>query len=147
MEMVEHQTSYLNERDVLSLLFRVRYANTAAVSPAIHSTPNKVLTNAFQILEATSTIRDALIARLEPVYGLQTVHASLKDFLVEPIPNTLLAANVQLGSHAFGIIGLGKFIMRLPAEILEDELPRLKGSLTSVSLCFLSEFVIKFWKG
>lgn len=40
-------------------------------------------------------------------------------------------------SYAFGLIALGKFILRLPAEILEDELPRLKQTLTSVSQIFI----------
>jgi hypothetical protein len=41
---------------------------------------------------------------------------------------------IRAGTHAFGIVGLGKLIMRLPPEVLEDELPILKHSLTSVSL-------------
>jgi len=112
-EMVEHQTSYLNELEVFSLLFRVRYSNHQLV------------------LEATNTIRDALISRLDPVYGLQTMHGSLRTFLAQPIPPLPLAATAQIGSHAFGIIGIGKFIMRLPPPVLEDELPRLKETLTS----------------
>ncbi|KDQ10011.1 hypothetical protein BOTBODRAFT_36634 [Botryobasidium botryosum FD-172 SS1] len=112
-EMVEHQTSYLTELEVFSLLFRVRFSNHQLV------------------LEATNTIRDALISRLDPVYGLQTMHGSLRTFLAQPIPSLPLASTAQIGSHAFGIIGIGKFIMRLPPQVLEDELPRLKETLTS----------------
>lgn len=36
-------------------------------------------------------------------------------------------------SHAFGLLALGKFILRLPTEILEDELPRLQLTLSQVS--------------
>ncbi|KAF9519176.1 hypothetical protein BS47DRAFT_1388314 [Hydnum rufescens UP504] len=117
-EMVENQASYLDEAEVFSLLFHLRYANT------------------HPILEATSTVRDALISRQEPVYGLKTLHACLSEFLSQPVPNCVEGrpdtSHVRTSSHAFGIIGLGKLIMRLPAEILEDELPLLKTTLTSV---------------
>lgn len=79
-------------------------------------------------MEATNTIRDALTLRVEPVYGLTTMHASLRTFQADPSSDTI----VKAASYAFGMIALGKFILRLPAEILEEELPRLKGTLISV---------------
>ena len=85
-----------------------------------------------QILEATTTIRDALVARVEPVYGLTTMHASLRLFIAQPVPSHCPAPDAKTSSYAFGLIALGKFILRLPAEILEDELPRLKLTLTTV---------------
>ena len=35
-------------------------------------------------MEATNTIRDALAFRIEPVYGLTTMHASLRAFQADP---------------------------------------------------------------
>lgn len=57
------------------------------------------------------------------------MHGSLRGFLAEPA----LDAGAKAGSHAFGLIALGKFILRLPAEVLEEELPRLKQTLIAVS--------------
>jgi CLIP-associating protein 1/2 len=55
------------------------------------------------------------------------MHASLRAFLAEPSPD----ASTKDASHAFGLIALGKFVMRLPTEVLEEELPRLKPTLTA----------------
>lgn len=105
-ELINNQAVLLDgrESDLFAALFRVRYSNTA------------------EVLEATKTIRDALAARVEPVYGLTTMHSSLRSFLAEPASDPL----VKAGSHAFGLIALGRFILRLPVEVLEEELPRLK---------------------
>ncbi|KIL00373.1 hypothetical protein PAXRUDRAFT_252915 [Paxillus rubicundulus Ve08.2h10] len=110
-EILANQTAFLEgrESELFSALFRVRYCN------------------ATNVLEATKTIRDALCSRIEPVYGLTTMHGSLRAFLAEPA----LDAGVKAGSHAFGLIALGKFILRLPAEVLEEELPRLKQTFIS----------------
>lgn len=85
----------------------------------------------MQVLEATNTIRDALTENIEPVYGLTTMHASLRAFHAEPCPEST-SEEVKSAAYAFGLIALGKFILRLPAEIAEEELPRLKGTLISV---------------
>ncbi|KAG6378472.1 clasp N terminal-domain-containing protein [Boletus reticuloceps] len=108
-EILENQAAFLEGREgeLFSALFRVRYCNT------------------IDVLEATKTIRDALCSRIEPVYGLTTMHSSLRGFLAEPA----LDAGVKAGSQAFGLIALGKFILRLPTEVLEEELPRLKQTL------------------
>lgn len=111
-EMLENQQTYLEgrESELLSLLFHLRYANKQTIS------------------EASNTIRDALASRIDPVYGLSTTHSSLKSFLAEPTPAHGSADSRAL-SHAFGLLALGKFILRLPTEILEDELPRLQLTL------------------
>lgn len=83
-----------------------------------------------KVLEATNTIRDALTSKIEPVYGLTTMHASLKTFHSEPSRGS---EEVKSATYAFGLIAIGKFILRLPAEIAEEELPRIKGTLVSVS--------------
>ena len=70
-----------------------------------------------------------LASRIEPVYGLTTMHASIRAFREQSSSADLEITN---GTYAFGLIALGKFILRLPAEVLEDELPRLRITLTSV---------------
>ncbi|KAF8076175.1 clasp N terminal-domain-containing protein [Lyophyllum atratum] len=113
-EMLENQGPYLEgrESDLFSVLLRVRYCNK------------------LNVLEATNTIRDALTANIEPVYGLTTMHASLRTFRTEPHPASS-DEDVKSTAYAFGLIALGKFILRLPGEIAEEELPRLKGTLIS----------------
>ena len=70
-----------------------------------------------------------LASRIEPVYGLTTLHASIRAF--RDLSSTA-DLEIRNGTYAFGLIALGKFILRLPAEVLEDELPRLRITLTSV---------------
>ncbi|KAL4081701.1 clasp N terminal-domain-containing protein [Scleroderma yunnanense] len=110
-EIIRNQAVLLEgrESELFAVLFRVRYCNTT------------------EVLEATKTIRDALAMRIEPVYGLTTMHSSLRAFLAEPA----LDPTAKAASHAFGLIALGKFILRLPAEVLEEELPRLKQTFIS----------------
>ena len=49
-------------------------------------------------------------------------------------------ADVKSATVAFGLIALGKFILRLPAEIAEEELPRLKATLISVRIPLFALF-------
>lgn len=72
-----------------------------------------------------------LTSKLEPVYGLTTMHASLKEFHETEAPS-VADEETKAAAYAFGLIALGKFILRLPAEVAEEELPRLKGTLISV---------------
>lgn len=75
-----------------------------------------------------------LTSKLEPVYGLTTMHGSLKEFHAAE-PPSVADREVKAAAYAFGLIALGKFILRLPAEVAEEELPRLKATL--ISVCFL----------
>jgi CLIP-associating protein 1/2 len=59
------------------------------------------------------------------------MHASLHEFRGEAVPADSTAA-VKASTYAFGLSALGKFILRLPSEVLEDELPRMRNTLTSV---------------
>jgi CLIP-associating protein 1/2 len=77
-------------------------------------------------------IRDNLTSRLDPVYGLTTMHANLVSFVADEHPEHSSAMS-KSSTYAYGLIALGKFILRLPDEILEEELPRLKSTLISVS--------------
>jgi CLIP-associating protein 1/2 len=89
-------------------------------------------------MQATTTFRDTLTSRIEPVYGLTTMHACLHAFRAAPLP-PLTDVETKNGTYAFGLIALGKFVLRLPAEVLEDELPRLRATLTSVSNLYTCE--------
>ncbi|EJD53867.1 hypothetical protein AURDEDRAFT_133525 [Auricularia subglabra TFB-10046 SS5] len=111
-EMLESQASYIdgNESVIYNLLFRLRYANR------------------LHVLEGTAEIRDLLANRLDPIFGLMTVNAALKAFLAEPLP-TDTAEEARPASLAFGLIALAKFIVKLPSEVIEEELPRLKSIL------------------
>ena len=83
-----------------------------------------------QVFEATNTLRDALTSRVEAVYGLTTLHGALMSFRASPIPPSCSEEN-KASSYAFGLIALAKFALRLPAEVLEEELPRLKQTLVA----------------
>ncbi|KAF8631147.1 hypothetical protein AX15_002493 [Amanita polypyramis BW_CC] len=109
--MLENQALYLEgkEAELFSTFLRVRYCNR------------------HEVLEATNIIRDHLTSKIEPVYGLTTMHASLRTFYSEaPMAQE---ETIKTTSYAFGLIALGKFILRLPAEIAEEELPRLRQTL------------------
>ncbi|KAL1706731.1 clasp N terminal-domain-containing protein [Schizophyllum commune] len=111
-EILENQWSLLEGRegDAFSALFQARYSNKV------------------NVLEATNSLRDALCARMGPVYGITTLHASLKVFHAEK-PSPTADEVVKAQSYAFGLMALGKLILRVPAEIVEEELPRLKSTL------------------
>ena len=61
------------------------------------------------------------------------MHASVRAFRDSALALGS-SAEIKDGTYAFGLIALGKFMLRLPAEVLEDELPRLKATLIAVSL-------------
>ncbi|KAI0301798.1 clasp N terminal-domain-containing protein [Multifurca ochricompacta] len=111
-EMLEYLSLPMegHEAEVFTILLTIRYSNKQ------------------RVFEATNTLRDALATRVEAVYGLTTLHAALVSFRASPVPLSCLE-EVKAGSYAFGLIALAKFALRLPAEVLEDELPRLKHTL------------------
>ncbi|KAI0676880.1 clasp N terminal-domain-containing protein [Trametes maxima] len=113
-EMLENQAPLLEgrEADIFSLLLQIRYCAQMTV------------------MQATNLFRDALTSRIEPVYGLTTLHASLRAFRDAPPPPSA-TTEIRDGTYAFGLIALGKFFLRLPAEVLEEELPRLRATLIS----------------
>ena len=82
-------------------------------------------------MQATNLFRDTLTSRIEPVYGLTTLHAALRAFKDAPLPPAT-TTEIRDSTYAFGLIALGKFFLRLPAEVLEEELPRLRSTLISV---------------
>lgn len=92
-----------------------------------------VLIAITQVFEATFAIRDALTDRIEAVYGLTTMHGCVRSFAFTPPPDDVEdGAELKTMSYCFGLSALGKFIRRLPGEILEEELPRLRETLISV---------------
>ncbi|OSC99183.1 hypothetical protein PYCCODRAFT_1480052 [Trametes coccinea BRFM310] len=113
-EMLENQAPLLEgrEADIFSLLLQIRYCAQMTV------------------MQATNLFRDTLTSRIEPVYGLTTLHACLRAFRDTPPPPSA-TTEIRDGTYAFGLIALGKFFLRLPAEVLEEELPRLRSTLIS----------------
>lgn len=67
------------------------------------------------------------------LYGLSTMSICLKNFLSHAEPNSV-SKDVKLRAHAFGLITMAKFIIKLPADILEEELPKIKSNLLEVPL-------------
>ena len=99
-----------------------------------------------QVFEATFAIRDALTDRIEAVYGLTTMHGCVKSFTSIPPPASVEdSAELKTMSYCFGLSALGKFIRRLPGEILEEELPRLKDILTSVGAMLIATPYLLIW--
>lgn len=130
-ELMNNQAPYVEgrESDVFEMLFTIRYSNHFNVRVLGICCTVYLIT--LKVLEATNTIRDALVTRIEPVYGMTTMHAALRVFSAKP-PSASSNATIKAASFAFGLIAIGKFILRLPFEVLEDELPRLKATLITV---------------
>ena len=78
------------------------------------------------------------------LYGLSTMGLCLKAFLAQPVPS-YTSQDARLRAHAFGLITMAKFIVRLPADILEEELPKIKLTLTDV--CSFLIFIYHFHTG
>ena len=98
------------------------------------------------MFEATFAIRDALTDRIEAVYGLTTMHGCVKSFASTPSPPDVGdSAELKTMSYCFGLSALGKFIRRLPGEILEEELPRLKDTLISVGIILIAMLYLLTW--
>jgi CLIP-associating protein 1/2 len=60
-----------------------------------------------------------------------TMHAGLRTFQAEPVPPES-TQEAKSSTYAFGLLALSKCIVRLPPEVLEEELPRLKATFISV---------------
>lgn len=115
-EMILGQSNCLigDEGVIFDFLLNVRYSDS---------------TNVF---EATNTIRNIMIDKFDPILGLSAIHKSLEAFL-KSYQSETSNDSVRTSSYAFALIGLAKYILLLPAEVLEDELPRIRPSLLKVS--------------
>ncbi|KAI1792902.1 clasp N terminal-domain-containing protein [Ganoderma leucocontextum] len=113
-EMLENQAPLLEgrEADIFGVLLQIRYCAQ------------------LNVMQATNLFRDTLTSRIEPVYGLTTLHATLRAFRDAPLPPSA-TTEIRDSTYAFGLIALGKFFLRLPPEVLEEELPRLRSTLIS----------------
>jgi CLIP-associating protein 1/2 len=119
-----------HESEVFTILLTVRYSNKQHVSRYASYPLKSLIKFTRQVFEATNTLRDALTSRVEAVYGMTTLHAALVSFRATPIPPSC-SEESKASSYAFGLIALAKFALRLPAEVLEEELPRLKHTLVA----------------
>ncbi|CCM02847.1 uncharacterized protein FIBRA_04959 [Fibroporia radiculosa] len=113
-ELLANQAALVEgrEAEIFTALLQVRYSARTS------------------IMQATNMFRDALTSRIEPVYGLTTLHACLRSFRDSPSPSPS-SVEIKDGTYAFGLVALGKFVLRLPPEVLEEELPRLRTTLIS----------------
>ena len=93
--------------------------------------------------EGTLTIRDAQVELMNErnvsLYGLSTMNACLKTFLSQPVP-LHASQDTKTRIYAFGLITMAKFIIKLPADILEEELPKMKQTLVEVITLVLLSF-------
>ncbi|QRW04949.1 CLASP amino-terminal protein [Ceratobasidium sp. AG-Ba] len=124
-EMLRHQWDYVTEHqlELWAFLIRLRYANNE------------------QVLQGTNAIRDALTAAAEPVFGLTTANGCLLSFLSEAPPTPELEP-VRANSWAYGLIGMAKLVMRLPPDILEEEIPRIRSTLTT-AICYEQSALVR----
>ncbi|KIJ56519.1 hypothetical protein M422DRAFT_217939 [Sphaerobolus stellatus SS14] len=116
-ELLSHLDGH--DSDVLALLLRLRYAQD------------------FNVDEGTLTIRDAQVELMNErnftLYGLSTMNGCLKEFLSQPIPPHA-SQDAKIRAYAFGLITMAKFIIKLPPDILEEELPKIKQTLVEAYL-------------
>ncbi|KAG8689034.1 suppressor of tub2 mutation [Ceratobasidium sp. 394] len=124
-EMLRHEWDYITEHqpELWAFLIRLRYANNE------------------QVLQGTNAIRDALTAAVEPVFGLTTANGCLLSFLEEAPPTPELEA-VRANSWAYGLIGMAKLVMRFPPDILEEEIPRIRSTLTT-AICYEQSSLVR----
>ncbi|CUA77554.1 Protein STU1 [Coccidioides immitis RS] [Rhizoctonia solani] len=124
-EMLRHQWEYVTEHqsELWAFLIRLRYANSE------------------QVLQGTNAIRDALTAAVEPIFGLATANGCLHSFLDEDPPSSELEP-VRANSWAYGLVGMAKIMMRLPPDILEEEIPRVRGTLTT-AICYEQSSLVR----
>ena len=80
-----------------------------------------------QVLEATNALRDSLGASTDAVYGLTTLHACLNEALKK-----FKKPSEAISTYVFGLNGINKFVLRLPAQVLEEELPRIRPLILKV---------------
>jgi hypothetical protein len=74
------------------------------------------------------------------------MHGCVRSFAsIPPPPDVEDSAELKTMSYCFGLSALGKFIRRLPGEILEEELPRLKDTLNSVGNVLIAMLYLLIW--
>lgn len=83
--------------------------------------------------DGTNAVRDALVEACDPVIGLTIVNQALDTFLKRVSRDSTVDISARTGAYCFCLVAMAKFILVLPAEVVEDELPRVQGSLIKVS--------------
>ncbi|KAG8899341.1 suppressor of tub2 mutation [Tulasnella sp. 403] len=112
-ELISNQSAFLTgmEGEIFSFLMATRCPRR----------PN--------LVEATNIIRDELIKKSDPILGLAIVHRKLDEYLRGGTVSDPTLADTTTSSYCFALLTIAKFILLLPAEVLEDELPRVRDSL------------------
>lgn len=101
------------EMDLLTLVFSLRREKAKSLS------------------NGCEAIVDTWSQRTDPILGLGTITSAMKNALVKAAMAE--SPDERIRVHTLGLKGLGKLLTRLPAEVVEDELPRAKELVTSVS--------------
>ena len=135
---MQNQFPYFSSEEgtVFSLLFQLREDPTRTVSPSpSYQSSYFILTSrCAQTIGAVEGIADDFCAELEPLYGLGSLHNSLDQYLA-------LNANsngAEGVSYALGLRLFGRLFSRLPAEVLEEELAKLRDLIINVRPPLLS---------
>jgi hypothetical protein len=84
-----------------------------------------------QIAAATTAILDILLDRTDPIYALSCLRSSLEAFLsTEAEPSEATSKSLGMALKSFGSL-----FKKLPAEVLDEELPLTKPFLLKVRSC------------
>lgn len=75
--------------------------------------------------ESTNAVFSALSSQLSPIFLLAGVASTLRDFIA--------GKSYQPAGHGFALVCLGRTLLQLPREVVEEELPRLRDLLLDVS--------------
>jgi hypothetical protein len=131
--MVFHHDNFMtgSEGVVFSALLSLRASGKNEVSH--HILRVEALFDAeIQVVDATNAVRDLVIENSDSIIGLTTMHRCLDNFLRKPPQGSPEAARPV--AYCFGLVAIAKYILMLPAEVLEEELPRIKPTILKVNL-------------
>ncbi|KAH8929470.1 hypothetical protein BT69DRAFT_1345868 [Atractiella rhizophila] len=77
------------------------------------------------ILAGVESVTDSVLDKIEPLYGLSALRSSLQNLL------KLYAQSPDVTrSYSLALKGLGSLFTRLPAEVLEEEIPRVRALIS-----------------
>lgn len=104
------------------------------------------------VRQATTALCSTASAQLSPIFALYTLSSTLRALLPPPSPSDAqrgLAfsadADAVAQPFAFGLLELGRVVMRLPAEVVSEELPRLRDLILPVRRAVLLESLSSGW--
>lgn len=142
-ELVQHQAILLSGRELplFDLLLSLRMDASKQVR-AVHRSYRFSLCamrNCVQVSAAIDAIAGLFCDAIEPLYGIRCLRSSLTSLLDrDDVDATAIAK-----SHALGSRCLGQLFARLPAEVLEEEVPLTSPILLNVRRHSITGFSVK----